>query len=143
MTALAIDKSAGALNARDVLELRAWARAYLWHAGEYGLAEAVDVLQHDAERDGLVAELGEDTVQAILADAFLPFHAHCAPDAVSFEPKQTSRTPQVTIEALVYCVRTRGIGALQAPANVERLAHCDDAAQAEIMRRIAKLRAQS
>lgn len=54
----------------DVLELRAWARALLWSIGELELREAVDVLQHDAERDGLVARLGQDAVQKILAAAF-------------------------------------------------------------------------
>jgi hypothetical protein len=52
-----------------VLELRAWARAYLWSLGELELHEAVDVLQHDAERDGL----DPDTTQTILADAFAPY----------------------------------------------------------------------
>ena len=57
----------------DVLELRAWARAYLWSIGELTLHEARDVLQHDAERDGLVDQIGQDGVQKILSDAFAPF----------------------------------------------------------------------
>jgi hypothetical protein len=57
----------------DVLELRAWARAYLWSIGELTRREAVDVLQHDAERDGLVDEIGQDGVQKILSAAFAPF----------------------------------------------------------------------
>ena len=57
----------------DVFALRAWARAYLWSIGELTRHEAVDVLQHDAERDGLVDELGQDGVQKILADAFAAF----------------------------------------------------------------------
>jgi hypothetical protein len=52
-----------------VLVLRTWARAYLWHAGEYDLHEAVDPLQAAAERDGL----DEDVAQAIMADAFATF----------------------------------------------------------------------
>jgi hypothetical protein len=51
-------------------ELRCWARAYLWSIGELSLDEAVDRLQLDAERDGLVERLGQDAVQAILRDAF-------------------------------------------------------------------------
>jgi hypothetical protein len=56
-------------------ELRGWARAYLWAACEwercrYSLAEAVDPLQRDAERDGLVEAIGQDAVQAIMRDAF-------------------------------------------------------------------------
>jgi hypothetical protein len=50
---------------------RAWARAYLWAVGEFAdLAEAVDVLQSDAERDGLVDQLGQDEMQRLMARAF-------------------------------------------------------------------------
>jgi hypothetical protein len=49
-------------------------------------------------------------------------------------------TPQVTIEAILYSVRERGLGALKEPETKERLESCDAAAQAEIERRIAKLR---
>jgi hypothetical protein len=59
--------------ARDVLELRAWARAYLWSIGTLTLPEAVDVLQRDAQRDGLVRLIGQSAVQQILADAFRPY----------------------------------------------------------------------
>jgi hypothetical protein len=52
-----------------VLELRAWARAYLWHVGEYDLHEAVDPLREATERDGL----DPDTAQEILATAFGTF----------------------------------------------------------------------
>jgi hypothetical protein len=49
-------------------------------------------------------------------------------------------TPQTTIEAILYCVRERGPNALHEPDNVERLAHCDKAALAEIDTRMAKLK---
>jgi hypothetical protein len=58
----------------DVFTERAGARAFLWAIGEFEMAEAVDRLQHDAERDGLVARMGQDGVQAILARAFAPYH---------------------------------------------------------------------
>jgi hypothetical protein len=48
-------------------------------------------------------------------------------------------TPQVTIEAILHCVRERGLAALKEPANLERLARCDAAAKSEIDRRIGKL----
>lgn len=54
----------------DCFVARADARAYLWAIAEYELAEAVDVLQHDAERDGLPKRIGCDPIQAILAGAF-------------------------------------------------------------------------
>ncbi len=49
---------------------RCEARALLWQAGEFDLHEAVDVLQAAAVRDGLVAGIGQDAVQAIMAKAF-------------------------------------------------------------------------
>jgi hypothetical protein len=48
-------------------------------------------------------------------------------------------TPQSTIEAVMYCVRERGLAALREPANQQRLATFDDAARAEVNMRIAKL----
>lgn len=45
-------------------------------------------------------------------------------------------TPAATIEAILYCVRVRGLAALKEPANRERLSRCDRAARAEINRRI-------
>jgi hypothetical protein len=49
-------------------------------------------------------------------------------------------TPRATIEAILHCVRERGLKALREPANVERLSRCDAAAKAEVDRRIAKLK---
>jgi hypothetical protein len=57
-------------SALEVFTARAEARALLWQAGEFDLHEAVDALQAAAERDGLVAELGQDEVQCLLAEAF-------------------------------------------------------------------------
>ena len=54
----------------DVLELRSWARAYLFAAGEYELAAAVDPLQAFAVASGLVAQIGADAVQQIIAQQF-------------------------------------------------------------------------
>jgi hypothetical protein len=47
-------------------------------------------------------------------------------------------TPDVVVEAIMWCVRKRGIEALDEPANIERLSRCDAAARAEIERRCAK-----
>jgi hypothetical protein len=55
---------------RTAFELRCRARARFFADGELELHDAVDVLQHDAEVSGLVAELGQDAVQAIIAAAF-------------------------------------------------------------------------
>jgi hypothetical protein len=49
-------------------------------------------------------------------------------------------TPQSTIEAVLYGVRTRGIAALQEPDNKERIARCDGAAKQQIKAAIARMR---
>ena len=45
-------------------------------------------------------------------------------------------TPQVTIEAILSCVRERGVAALKELANLERLSRCDEAALAQIETRL-------
>ena len=57
-------------STRAIFVARAEARALLWQAGEFDLHQAVDKLQADAVRDGLVAKLGQDEVQRLLAEAF-------------------------------------------------------------------------
>jgi len=52
---------------------------------------------------------------------------------------QARPTPQVTIEAILYCVRERDVAALKEPANLERLARCDAAAKAQIDKHIEKI----
>jgi hypothetical protein len=68
---------------------RCEARAQLFAAGEIGLHEAVDVLQHDAEATGLVADIGQDAVQEVMSAAFaastelgtiVPDSVDCVPD---------------------------------------------------------------
>ena len=49
---------------------RCEARALLFATGDLELIEAVDALQLSAVESGLVAEIGQDAVQAIMADAF-------------------------------------------------------------------------
>jgi len=48
-------------------------------------------------------------------------------------------TPRTTIEAVMYCVRERGLAALEEPANVQRLRTFDDRAKVELNNRIEKL----
>lgn len=52
---------------------------------------------------------------------------------------QPRPTPQTVVEAILYCVRARGVAALKEPANIERLSRCDEAATKEINERIAKM----
>jgi hypothetical protein len=57
----------------EVFAERCKARALLWQAGEIDLHTAVDELQAAAVRYGLVAKLGQDEVQRLMADAFSAF----------------------------------------------------------------------
>jgi hypothetical protein len=51
-------------------------------------------------------------------------------------------TPQVTVEAIWYAVRERGLDALNEPVTRERLARCDAAALAQIDQRITRVKAR-
>jgi hypothetical protein len=51
-------------------EARCWARARLYREGELELHDAVDQLQEDAVRYGLVAAVGQDRIQRMMSDAF-------------------------------------------------------------------------
>ena len=53
------------------------------------------------------------------------------------EPRRL--TTLAVIEAVMYCVRARGLAALQEPANIERLARCDPAARQQMNERIERL----
>jgi hypothetical protein len=48
-------------------------------------------------------------------------------------------TPQTSIEAVMHCVRERGLAALCEPANQQRLMTFDEDARTEVNKRIAKL----
>jgi len=48
-------------------------------------------------------------------------------------------TPRVTIESVLCAVRERGLSALREPKVQQRLRECDEAAKAEVNRRIEKL----
>ena len=68
------------INLVDVFIERAEVRAYLWSIGELTLHEAVDVLQADAERDGLIEQIGQDQIQKILGECFASYR-YGEPDA--------------------------------------------------------------
>jgi hypothetical protein len=63
-------------HAVDVLQIRAEARAYLEYEHQFEFnADAVDPLQEYAESSGLVAAIGQDAVQGIIAAPFARFRA--------------------------------------------------------------------
>src|SRR5262245_26676286 len=55
---------------------------------------------------------------------------------INSEPRPT---PEVTVEAIMYSVRERGVAALKEPDTRERLSRCDAQPRAEINRQIAAL----
>jgi len=60
----------------EVLEARAWVRAYLWgYCDILDLIDALDPLQDYAEVNGLVERLGQDAIQQIIHNAFRPWRA--------------------------------------------------------------------
>jgi hypothetical protein len=57
-------------NIRIFTEL-CWARAHLWAEGTWTwIGDAVDPLQAWAQQHGLAAQIGQDEVQRIVAEAF-------------------------------------------------------------------------
>jgi NADH:ubiquinone oxidoreductase subunit B-like Fe-S oxidoreductase len=54
----------------DVFTARCEARATLVAVGFMDLHTAIDELQADAERDGLVERVGQDEVQRLMSEAF-------------------------------------------------------------------------
>jgi hypothetical protein len=110
-----------ALTALD-RRVRGWAKA----AREYHKAGRPAVADIESERLTLLRRLLDDNISLERAWNML--------NDPSGRP-----TPQMTLEAILHCVRERGLAALKEPANLERLARCDAAAKSEIDRRIGKL----
>ena len=102
-----------------------WARAAReYHKARAGRRAAVDIMP---ERLALLRQLLSDDVSIERAWNKLN------------DPRRHP-TPQVVVEAIWWCVRERGVAALNEPANLERLSHCDDAALAQLDARLAKLK---
>lgn len=124
-------------------QLRCEARAYLYAIDELDLHEAVDVLQADAVEWGLVDALGQDRVQALMADAFRQVRKSEPPDRLSVESPASPSISNSTIEALMLCLRNHGSACLNEPKNQKRLASCDDISIRQIAARLLDLAARS
>lgn len=70
MTALARIQPLPVIDPVEAFRARCKLAALRWAAGYRTLADAVDSLQAEADAGGLVAEVGQDAVQAIMAAAF-------------------------------------------------------------------------
>jgi hypothetical protein len=89
--------------------------------------------------------IGQLALEIIGAMGETPFQSACRVAGQNHQPRQRPPMPvprptaQSTIEAVLHCVRERGLAALKEPANVERLRRCDAAAKRQINDRIAKM----
>jgi hypothetical protein len=101
MTAAA-RKTAARPSALGVFVARAEARVILWTAGEISLHEAVDELWAAAVRNGLVAKLGADKGQQLLADIFAKVRS---PDEC--KPEIPARGVEALIAGLKLCADTQ------------------------------------
>jgi hypothetical protein len=96
------------VDPHTAFELRCWARARLFAQGEFDLHDAVDELQAWAERLGLVEQIGQDAVQAIMAAAFAEVRdlKPAEPEEPVPEPRREQRVAQSTLDAALYVART-------------------------------------
>jgi hypothetical protein len=90
---------------------RAEARAILYAACVYTLHEAVDELQESAVRTGLVAAIGQDAVQAIIA-----FNALDEEEAPAVECRTCGWSPCINHTFCVACRRADAQQRQKAPA---------------------------
>jgi hypothetical protein len=89
----------------EVFTARCEARAHLVAAGELELHEAVDGLQHAAERTGLLSALGQDAVQAMMADAFQAIQSARDSDVPASPSNESYGTAVSTLMAADFLVR--------------------------------------
>ena len=96
-----------------ILQLLAESHAEAWLVYGADLCDLVDVLQEFAEQTGLVAGIGQDAVQEIIAAPFAIVRAEIEAEEATFqsypetepEPaRREYRTPQATIEAFKHVV---------------------------------------
>jgi hypothetical protein len=61
-------------------------------------------------------------------------------NSAKFTPKPETRpTPVSIVDALIYCIKSRGVDALKEPANVGWLAQCDEQARERINKFVARV----
>jgi hypothetical protein len=104
---------------------RAAVRLMLIKAGEMDIETAI----------GGLVEPFEQLVGPLLCDCAREMLARWERDYPPVENKRPSArppTPQATIDAIMLCVRERGLKALNDPANQQRLRHCDADARARL-----------
>jgi hypothetical protein len=108
---------------QDPLTTESWRRA----AAEYHRARGNRVLAVETPPEKIAR------LRQMIADPRISL------EAAQAEMMRERPTPQVVIEAIMLAVREGSVAALDEPETAERLGRCDDAAKAQINRRIAKI----
>jgi hypothetical protein len=117
-----------------VFNLRCESRAKLWRAGEIDLHTAVDELQQAAEASGLVAAIGQDELQTLMAAAFGAVREPTEPAPAAAIVR--NRAAESTVEALMFSLRERGTAALAESETQRRLAALSSAQVRDIIARL-------
>jgi hypothetical protein len=99
---------------------------------------AVARAQNLATACGLVPTIGQDVVQAIMAQSFKRCRVQHRPPAGP--PSQRDQAANSTVEALMYALRERGVDALSERAVLYRLADVSSDQTRDIIRRLIVLR---
>jgi hypothetical protein len=115
------------IDAAEIFRERCEARAFLYAAYDYDLHEAVDALQTAAEANGLIAEIGQDAVQAMMADAFGRTQPTRVPDDVGEEAvtDQRVRVATSTLQAAEYLIMQNDPKRLRAWLATHTRAECN------------------
>lgn len=134
-----IDRLGGAINQTHITPALSTAIALSHGTREWWRLEAARIGSDWPAAVGLALDIIESTMfesdferACRIAEAKQPRPASSRPT-----PRPT---PRATIEAVMYCVRTRGVDALKEPSNQHRLRTFDAAARRELNERIRKLK---
>jgi hypothetical protein len=148
------------IPAADIFRERCEARAILVNACVYDLQDAVDGLQADAERTGLVDELGQDAVQRMMAEAFAIVPKDVSTNSTKTVNKIDTRdvadnppkgggksatrlgAPPTTVEAVMYSLRQRGPAALAESDCRRRLSDLSPDQLRQVIVRLDRMRAE-
>jgi len=102
------------MSTPHLLHLLAHSHAEAWLVYDTDFCELVDILQEFAEQTGLVAQIGQDAVQEIIAAPFAIVREMIDAEEATLQPEpepelepplREYRTPQATIEAFWHVVR--------------------------------------
>jgi hypothetical protein len=122
--------------------LRAWDSSFPAHDVMTLRPHRYRLDSFEAACDRAEAEAKTQPPSAAVQQARRRMQADISLDRLWHELNDPARrpTPAVVVEAIMHCVRERGVKALEGPANIERLNRCDAAALAQIDTRVAKLK---